>query len=171
MKTIVTSMWFRLMASAVVATIVVVVVVGSAIRYYEPEQEDRALSALQEIRIVSLAENPALADAIRRERERNGDVSPRNEPPPLPPSRPSREIAGFVQVEYTINPDGSVSDVRVIGAAPAGVYEEQAVAEVRRSMHAPVFNDAGEAVARRTTEIVEFSVPASRLAESRRQQQ
>ena len=163
MKTILNSLWFRLAGSAAVASIVVIAVVGSAIRYYEPVHEDRAVSTLQEVDIVSLADNPALAAAIRKERELHGDIHPENEAPPPPPPRPTRDISGFVHVEYTINPDGSVSDVKVLGAAPAGVYEEQAIAQVSRQMRAPVFNDAGEAVARRTTEIIDFTIPATRM--------
>lgn len=166
MNMIMNNLWFRLLAAASVATVAVVLVVGTAIRYYAPEQDDRAISALQDVRVISLAENPSLADAIRRERERHGDIHPENEPPPPPPPRPAREVTGFVHVEYTINPDGTVSDVEVVGSAPAGIYEEQAVARISRSMHAPVFNDAGEPVARRTSEIIDFSVPASELSEN-----
>lgn len=167
MNMIFNNTWLRLAAAATVATVAVVIVVGSAIRYYGPEHDDRALSALQDVRVVSLAENPALAEAIRKERERNGDVHPKNEPPPMPPPRPARNVSGFVHLEYTINPDGSVSDVIVIGAAPSGIYEQQAVEKVARAMHAPAYNDAGEAVARRATEIVDFSVPADQISPGR----
>lgn len=166
MKTIVNSLWFRLAGSAAVASVVVIAVVGSAVRYYAPVHEDRAISTLQEVDVISLADNPALAAAIRKERELHGDIHPENEAPPPPPPRPTRDISGFVHVEYTINPDGSISDVKVLGAAPAGVYEEQAIAQVSRQMRAPVFNDAGVAVSRRTTEIIDFSVRADQLPQN-----
>lgn len=165
MKSLVQYTWFRVIASAVVATVVIVGVVGGAIRYYDQRpEEDPLLSELEYVKVVNLAENPALAEAIRKEREKHGEPEPSKLPPP--PVLPDREISGFVQVEYTINPDGTVSDVRVVGAAPAGVYEEQAVARIKRSMHAPVYNDAGEPVARRMSEVIEFSVPASELVGS-----
>lgn len=164
MKKLLEQTWFRMLASAGVATLAVLVVVGGAIRYYEPAPEDPMLE-FEQVDILDLAENPALAEAIRKEREKYAEKAER-EPPP-PPPLPERQISGFVQVEYTINPDGTVSDVQVLGAAPSGVYEERAVAQVSRSMHAPAYNEAGEPVARRTTEIVEFSVPASELLESR----
>ncbi|HEX7048056.1 MAG TPA: TonB family protein [Gammaproteobacteria bacterium] len=156
--------WVRFLAAAAVASVVIVMVVGLGIRYFD-KPEDPLAHEYEIVKIVDLADNPALAEAIRREREKNG-ATPGNEPPP-PPMLPERRVTGFVHIEYTINPDGTVTDVQVIGAAPSGVYEEQAVAEVSRSMHAPAYNADGEAVARRATEIVEFSVPASELANSR----
>lgn len=164
MKKLLEQTWFRMLASAGVATVAILVVVGAAIRYYQPVEEDPMLE-FEQVRILDLAENPSLAEAIRKEREKYAQQA-EPEPPP-PPPLPERRISGFVQVEYTINADGTVSDVRVLGAAPSGVYEERAVARVSRSMHAPAFNEAGEPVARRTTEIVEFNVPASELLESR----
>lgn len=165
MKKITDQTWFRITASGAFAAVAIFLVVGSAINlYYAPAREEPALE-FEYVDVIDLAERPDLAEAIRKEREKHETQADR-EPPP-PPTLPEREISGFVQLEYTINPDGTVSDVRVVGAAPSGVYEERAVAEVSRSMHAPAFNDAGEAVARRTTEIVEFSVPASELLESR----
>lgn len=155
--------WFRLLVSASVASVVIVGLVGTAIRYYEPPEESVARSPLEFVKVVNLADNPALAEAVRRERERNGTVRPEHEPPPPPMLRPERQVSGFVQLEYTINADGTVSDVRVVSAAPRGVYEKEAIERVSRTMHAPVFNDAGEAVARRTSEVIEFSVPSSAL--------
>lgn len=154
--------WFRFLAAGVIASVTIVTVVGLGIRYYDQPEDDPLPPEFEWVDVVDLADNPALAEAIRREREKNG--VPENEPPP-PPVLPERMVTGFVHLEYTVNPDGTVSNVRVVGAAPSGVYEERAVAEVSRSMHAPAYNDDGEAVARRTTEIVEFSVPASELGE------
>lgn len=164
MKNPFSSYWIRFAASALAASVLIVMTLGVVIRYFERPERDPLLSELEYVKIVNLADNPALAEAVRREREANGSLPPENEPPPMP-VMPERMVSGFVHVEYTINPDGSVSDVRVVGAAPSGVYEQQAVARISRSMHAPAFNEAGDPVARSATEIVEFSVPASELAE------
>lgn len=161
MKHIAQYAWFRFLASAVVASVVIVLVVGLGIRYFDKPEEDPLPAEFEIVKIVNLADNPALAEAIREERERQ-DGQPENAPPP-PPVLPERMVTGFVHMEYTINPDGTVSDVRVVGAAPSGVYEDEAIAEVSRSMHAPAFNEDGEPIARRATEIVEFRVPASEL--------
>lgn len=158
--------WFRLLASAVIAGVIVITFVGGMIHYYKSPDDDTSMPTLHDVRIISLADNPALADAIRKERERTGSAQAERQPPP-PPIMAEREVAGFVQVEYTINADGSVSDARVLSAAPSGVYEQRALAEISRGMHTPAYNDDGEPVARRATDVVEFSVPASELLKSR----
>lgn len=155
--------WFRFLASALIAGVLIIAVVGAAIRHFERPEPDPLLAELQYVDVVNLAENPALAEAVRKEREKHGDLPPPGAPPP--PDLPPRQVSGFVHVEYVINPDGTVTDVRVVGAAPAGVYERQAVEQVRRSMHAPAYSEDGEALPRRATEIVEFTVPASTLRE------
>src|SRR5690606_16895790 len=40
--------------------------------------------------------------------------------------------SGEVQVEFTVSPDGSVSDARVVRANPPRVFDREAVAAVRR---------------------------------------
>ena len=46
--------------------------------------------------------------------------------------------SGEVQVEFTVAPDGSVSDARVVRAEPARVFDREAVAAVRRWRFEPV---------------------------------
>ncbi|WP_133000101.1 energy transducer TonB [Luteimonas arsenica] len=46
--------------------------------------------------------------------------------------------SGEVQVEFTVAPDGSVSDARVVRANPARVFDREAVAAVRRWRFEPV---------------------------------
>lgn len=157
--------FLRILVSFLVATAFVVTLVGIGIRVFHSPEDDGPMLEFEEVEVVSLGENPQLADAIRREREKY-ETPPESSAPPLPPPLPEREIAGFVQLEYTINPDGSVSDVRIIGATPSGVYEQQAIEQVRRRMHAPTFEN-GEPVARRATEVIDFSVPASALVDAR----
>jgi hypothetical protein len=47
------------------------------------------------------------------------------EKPTPPPAFPARKVSGIVQVAYTVQPDGSVTDVHVTGAAPKGYYEKR----------------------------------------------
>ncbi len=55
-------------------------------------------------------------------------------PPMLEPTAPAaasgRERRGFVQVEVEVDASGRPVDARVLQAAPAGVYEDDALAEV-----------------------------------------
>lgn len=80
------------------------------------------------------------------------------EPPkPERPARvePDRERDGFVQVQFEVTPEGRAANAKVVGAMPAGYYEDQAVARVERQRYVPERID-GEAVSSVRTEIVEF---------------
>lgn len=72
----------------------------------------------------------------------------------------SRDVRGIVQLEVLIDAAGSVSSVRVIDASPAGIYEQQAIAEVQSRSYEPEYVD-GRAVATRRLEIVDFQVRAT----------
>lgn len=52
--------------------------------------------------------------------------------PRYPAKAQNRRIEGSVQIAFTIQPDGSVSDARPLSAQPAGVFEEAALAAVAR---------------------------------------
>lgn len=98
-------------------------------------------------------------------REARGDLPDAGEPPmrlpPPPPVEFRREdITGFVQLRFTVQPDGRATDIRVFGAIPPGIYEDQAIAQVRARRWDPALDEAGRPVARAATEIVEFTVPA-----------
>ena len=81
---------------------------------------------------------------------------PELEPPPpvlpAPEPRAPRRVSGFVMVEVMVDADGRATDARVIDAAPAGVYERQAVAEALAGRY-----EAG--VPGRRDTVVRFSVP------------
>lgn len=144
-----------------VATVVVVAVLAIGVTVYAPEEEeDPAMPELSEVSVISLRDNPDLARMIRE--ARNQPVDPLREAPE-PMELPERQVQGFVQLEYTVNPDGTVTDVRVVGAAPAGVFDDRAVERLQNSLRSPAYED-GEAVARRASETLEFSVPASELS-------
>jgi protein TonB len=58
--------------------------------------------------------------------------------PAYPPDALRAGQAGEVQVEFTVNPDGSVSNVRVVRASPPRVFDREATSAVRRWRFEPV---------------------------------
>lgn len=66
-------------------------------------------------------------------------LRPLSTPAPRYPAEALRAAqSGEVQVEFTVAPDGSVSDARVIRADPPRVFDREAVAAVRRWRFEPV---------------------------------
>ena len=66
-------------------------------------------------------------------------LRPLSTPAPRYPAEALRAAqSGEVQVEFTVAPDGSVSDARVVRADPARVFDREAVAAVRRWRFEPV---------------------------------
>ncbi|MDR0184167.1 energy transducer TonB [Lysobacter arvi] len=60
------------------------------------------------------------------------DVAPR-----YPLAARNRRIEGSVQVAFTIQPDGSVTDVRTVSAQPEGLFEQAALAAAARWQFEP----------------------------------
>jgi periplasmic protein TonB len=58
--------------------------------------------------------------------------------PNYPPDALRAGQSGEVQVEFTVNPDGSVSNARVVRSNPPRVFDREAVAAVRRWRFEPV---------------------------------
>jgi protein TonB len=58
--------------------------------------------------------------------------------PRYPPEALRSGQSGEVQVEFTVNPDGSVATARVVRADPPRVFDREAVAAVRRWRFEPV---------------------------------
>ena len=56
----------------------------------------------------------------------------RDAPPRYPMIAMSRRIEGRVRVGFTIEPDGSVSSVKLLSADPAGVFDDAAIEAARR---------------------------------------
>ncbi len=61
--------------------------------------------------------------------------------PTFPISARERGVSGWVELQFLVRSDGSVSDIVVTGAQPVGVFEQAAVDAVRKWRYKPVQRD------------------------------
>lgn len=93
------------------------------------EQRAAEQRRAQQAAATAAAPAPAAAPTLR----------PLSTPAPRYPAEALRASqSGEVQVEFTVAPDGSVSDARVVRAEPARIFDREAVAAVRRWRFEPV---------------------------------
>ena len=76
-------------------------------------------------------------------------------PPSYPDEALSRNIGGWVDLEFTVTPDGKVTDIAVLAAEPSGVFDRAARSALARSRYRPVTRD-GVPVAQRARIRVRF---------------
>ncbi|MGD8827330.1 MAG: TonB family protein [Gammaproteobacteria bacterium] len=146
----------RFVVSFVVAGALVLTAAGLAIRYFTGDKYAPAKAfVVPGVRYIDLKEHPEILKMLRDKQGRDESKTP-----PPPPSEPARQVSGFVQVAYTVNPDGSVSDVKVIGAVPAGYYEREARRIVSARHYQPEVEN-GKAVAHRETDVIHFTVSST----------
>lgn len=67
---------------------------------------------------------------------------------------------GWVDVQYTVNVDGSVSNISVISAEPRHVFDNAAIDALRRAKFSPAMRD-GAAIASQQQKRIEFKLSAS----------
>ena len=65
----------------------------------------------------------------------------RSPPPDYPQAAMAQKIAGSVTLEYTVDTHGEPRDIHVVEATPPGVFDQAAVAAVRRWRYVPVSVD------------------------------
>ena len=79
--------------------------------------------------------------------------------PDYPERAKQQGIEGWVAVEFTISPAGTVKDARVIGAEPASVFERAALNAIRRWRYSPRLEE-GVAVAQAGVQVrLRFELP------------
>jgi len=61
--------------------------------------------------------------------------------PEFPEIARENDLAGYVDLEFTVHPDGAVTDVTVLKAQPVGVFEKSAVAAVGQWRYEPIERD------------------------------
>jgi TonB family protein len=135
---------------AVAVVIVSILLVGGLYLFgaYEPQEEAHTATSVEMLSRIDLAE--LLGEETTRKR------------PQLPAMEdikplviPRRTQSGFVQVEYVVDANGRVTEAQVVGAAPVGIYEDEALEIVRSRRYQP--NPDGRETDRRT-EMVDFTV-------------
>lgn len=62
---------------------------------------------------------------------------------------------GWVQVEFTITPDGRVADPVVVSAEPRGIFDRSAIQAILRWKFKPRYVD-GQAITRRASQVIDF---------------
>jgi protein TonB len=78
-------------------------------------------------------------------------------PPEFPRQAQTKALSGWVDVQFLVLSDGSVSDVSVVGADPAGVFETPAMDAVRKWKYQPVMRD-GKPINQRARVRVRFAL-------------
>jgi len=68
--------------------------------------------------------------------------------PTYPAEALNRYISGWVDLEFTVTPEGKVADIEVLAAEPSGVFERAARSALARSRYQPQTRD-GVPVAQR----------------------
>jgi protein TonB len=78
-------------------------------------------------------------------------------PPQFPTSAREKGMEGWVDVQFLVNADGTVSEAAIVGAQPVGIFEQSALEAVRRWRYQPVLRD-GAPVTQRARVRVRFAV-------------
>ena len=84
-------------------------------------------------------------------------VRARYVPPEFPQAARQRGIDGWVDLQFLVDTDGAVSDVAIVGAQPAGIFEQAALDAVRHWRYQPVMR-SGRAVSQRARVRLRFTV-------------
>jgi TonB family protein len=77
--------------------------------------------------------------------------------PDFPDSARLRGVSGWVDVQFLVKADGSVSDPRIVGAEPVGVFEQSAMDAIRKWRYKPVLRE-GSAVDQRARLRMKFAL-------------
>ncbi len=100
----------------------------------------------------------ARSKAAERSRVVGANKLPRvhYEAPKFPASTRNRNIDGWVELEFTVLPDGTTSDIVVTNSSPRRTFDNAAVTAVRQWRYQPVMRD-GKAVEQRAAVRIRFA--------------
>jgi protein TonB len=66
-------------------------------------------------------------------------------------------ISGWVEIEFTIEPDGTVSDPKIVASNPRRIFDRNVIRAIYRWKFKPRIVD-GKPIARRATQRLEFNI-------------
>lgn len=145
----------RFLVSAAIASAVVLALMVSALWAFGLFDRDEEVIYAHPVEVLSQSDRVDVAELVG---------APQRPLPARPVDRPveplvvpHREVSGFVQIEVEVDPDGRVQRAEVVNALPAGVYEEQALRQVRQRRYPP--REGGG----RYVEVVPFRVAAAEV--------
>lgn len=101
---------------------------------------------------------PFLGGFAKVDRNEEGDIIPLVRiQPQYPREAAIRRLEGWVKVEFTITPAGTVSSPRVVDAEPSRVFDREAIRAILKWKFKPRVVD-GVAVERRATQTIDFKL-------------
>ncbi len=101
---------------------------------------------------------PFIGDFSTGESGIDTDATPISRVPPQYPLEARREgIQGYVTMEFTIRPDGSVTNITVVGSHPEGTFEQAARRALARWKFEPR-EEGGRKVSRRARQTIRFTL-------------
>jgi periplasmic protein TonB len=118
------------------------------------EDEQSRAKATQTTQVANASANTASAGSETRDAIPISTIRPHY---PVTALRNSQE--GWVDVQYTVNVDGSVSNITVVSAEPRHVFDSAAIEALRRAKFSPAMRD-GAAVASQQQKRIEFKLSA-----------
>lgn len=77
--------------------------------------------------------------------------------PKYPMRAASRHIEGWVKIEFTVSPAGTVTNANVIGASPLGIFDEAALDAIKRWQFKPKIVN-GAAIIQRAVQVLKFTL-------------
>jgi len=150
----------RIIISIALATVVVLIITAVGMNIYGAfDDQTTGSRKLHDVELLSESRRRDLAEEL--------GLATRPKRPELPALEdipafelPRRGISGFVQVEVAVDSDGRVTDAHVVDATPPGVYEQQALEQIRQKRFTPDYVN-GQPIPGTRLEIVDFTVPAA----------
>ncbi|HEY4646912.1 MAG TPA: energy transducer TonB [Steroidobacteraceae bacterium] len=122
--------------------------VGTAQRMLDEARGLGASGASFEAASAAVASARRKADVLAKAQPVRDDMVVKANTPEYPPKAQRRKVAGFVDMQFTVNPSGEVVDVEVINAEPADMFEDAAVRSIKKWRFKPLEID-GETVSQR----------------------
>jgi len=77
--------------------------------------------------------------------------------PKYPPEALLRSQTGAVEMEFTVKPDGSVADIKIVSSDPVGVFERASMTALAHNRYEPVVRN-GVPVAQRARIRMRFAI-------------